>query len=587
MSNRLGGKQGTAYTGTNANQPPNMNYNDRAPNQYDTGYSVGDFWMDSSASENDRLWVLTSLNGNSTSRGQLAQWVQLGTGVPSNVETLSGNSGGAVGPDGSNNINVVGDGSTIVDVGNPGTNTITISTSGAVATQYDADSGTATPILGVLNVVGAGDVATSAAGNTITITGTGGSGLLSTLTGDSGGPISPSAGNIDILGGTDFIVVGNAGAHSLTIESAGFLANSFETDSGTAVPIAGIIEINAGNSSLVSGSSVAITAPGSTNVIQLSVTDANENTILGAASGNLSITGIENSGFGYTVFPALTDGDYNFAGGALSAASLTSGGFNSFVGAHSGLSLTTGNNNVLIGYSAGSSYTTNETANIVIGSDGTVGESSTIRIGTEGTQTKAFVAGVYGTTGLSSTQSVVVNSSGQLGTGPSSVPGGWTLIQSQSGPATTLDFVTGVTGYNLYAFVLHELTPGLNCSLGLNFSSNAGAQFFSNANSGYIYWYSLGNGSWIQGNGTTLFFAPLNEVISAVLFISTSAVNNTTVWGTGTGRSNTVRQYNFEGVTNIFGGFPALVNGYRWYSFAPTIPNGHIGSGTVSLYGII
>lgn len=43
------------------------------------------------------------------------------------VETLTGNSGGAVGPDGANNINVVGDGVTIDVSGNPGTNTLTIS----------------------------------------------------------------------------------------------------------------------------------------------------------------------------------------------------------------------------------------------------------------------------------------------------------------------------------------------------------------------------------------------------------------------------------------------------------------------------
>lgn len=44
------------------------------------------------------------------------------------VETLTGNSGGAVGPTG-NNINIIGSGAINV-VGNPGTSTLTISTSG-------------------------------------------------------------------------------------------------------------------------------------------------------------------------------------------------------------------------------------------------------------------------------------------------------------------------------------------------------------------------------------------------------------------------------------------------------------------------
>lgn len=42
------------------------------------------------------------------------------------VQKLTGNSGGAVGPDSSHNINLLGSGSTTV-VGNPGTNTLTIS----------------------------------------------------------------------------------------------------------------------------------------------------------------------------------------------------------------------------------------------------------------------------------------------------------------------------------------------------------------------------------------------------------------------------------------------------------------------------
>ncbi len=46
------------------------------------------------------------------------------------VETLTGNSGGAVGPDAAHNINVVGTGSVTV-TGSPGTNTLTISVSGS------------------------------------------------------------------------------------------------------------------------------------------------------------------------------------------------------------------------------------------------------------------------------------------------------------------------------------------------------------------------------------------------------------------------------------------------------------------------
>lgn len=49
------------------------------------------------------------------------------------VETLTGNTGGAVGPDGAHNINVVGTAGQVTVTGNPGTNTLTISLSGGGA----------------------------------------------------------------------------------------------------------------------------------------------------------------------------------------------------------------------------------------------------------------------------------------------------------------------------------------------------------------------------------------------------------------------------------------------------------------------
>lgn len=83
------------------------------------------------------------------------------------VATLTGNSGGAVGPS-SGNINVVGSGDITV-VGNPGTNTLTITASAAVADTYTTDSGSAVPALNVLQVRGGTAIATSGSGNTVSI----------------------------------------------------------------------------------------------------------------------------------------------------------------------------------------------------------------------------------------------------------------------------------------------------------------------------------------------------------------------------------------------------------------------------------
>ena len=86
------------------------------------------------------------------------------------AETLTGNTGGAVGPEGAGNINVIGTGAISV-AGNPGTNTLTISDDGTYATSYATDSGSAVPAAGILTVIGSGGITTSGAGSTITIAG--------------------------------------------------------------------------------------------------------------------------------------------------------------------------------------------------------------------------------------------------------------------------------------------------------------------------------------------------------------------------------------------------------------------------------
>jgi len=66
-----------------------------------------------------------------------------------------------------------------------------------------------------------------------------------TLTGDVGGPVGPDfANNINILGGADIMVTGNPGTNTLTIDFTGAAAaSSFPTDSGTATPAGGVLNI--------------------------------------------------------------------------------------------------------------------------------------------------------------------------------------------------------------------------------------------------------------------------------------------------------------------------------------------------------
>ena len=121
------------------------------------------------------------------------------------VNTLTGNTGGAVGPT-AHNINIVGTG--VVDVvGTPGTSTLTISlTSSGGTDQFDTDSGTAAPASGVIDIAGGLNINTSGATNvvtvnlddTVSITGSFTAGTTSGFITAQTGDISITAGNLNL-----------------------------------------------------------------------------------------------------------------------------------------------------------------------------------------------------------------------------------------------------------------------------------------------------------------------------------------------------------------------------------------------------
>ena len=178
MSLRLSGINPLAYTGVEPLSPPQFEIHDRAPTANDyISFNVGTIWLHKVTGvtpTNESLYVLVSKDA------QVATWVSLGGG---DLETLTGNSGGAVSPDANDNINVVGDAVGITIAGNPGTNTLTASlVGGGVAAQsfptgagVSTTSGTtAVPTAaGVLNILGAHNVLTGGVvANTVTVFGT-------------------------------------------------------------------------------------------------------------------------------------------------------------------------------------------------------------------------------------------------------------------------------------------------------------------------------------------------------------------------------------------------------------------------------
>lgn len=292
----------------------------------------------------------------------------------------------------------------------------------------------------------------------------GGNGSVLSLTGNTGGPVFPLAGNINVIGdGVGITIAGNPGTHTLTasLVGGGQAAQSFVTDSGTATPIAGVIDLFAQPQA---GSSIKFSA--STNVIRLNTTDGLGNTIIGLSAGNTTLTAVNSVGLGINVLHSLTTADGCTAmgaaalsncttamantaiGGAALFALTTGSGSNVAVGTSAGQQLTTGSRNTAVGYGAlnnttpgngpftcaevialgagaGSAYTGAESDNILVGNLGQNGENNTIRIGLDGSgtaqQNRCFVAGIRGiTTGVNDAIAVLIDSAGQLGTVSSS-----------------------------------------------------------------------------------------------------------------------------------------------------------------------
>ncbi len=96
--------------------------------------------------------------------------------------------------------------------------------------------------------------------------GSGTAGAIVTLTGNSGGAISPVAGNLDILGGAGVTVVGTAGTLTISLTGGGTAIDSFVPDAGTnpVVP-------SATGSVTMAGTASQITTTGGLNTLTFSI----------------------------------------------------------------------------------------------------------------------------------------------------------------------------------------------------------------------------------------------------------------------------------------------------------------------------
>lgn len=245
----------------------------------------------------------------------------------------------------------------------------------------------------------------------------GGSGLTSTTAYAvmCGGTTSTAAlQQVSGLGTSTYVLTSNgAGALPTWQAAAGGSAGTITGNSG------GAISQSAGNWNILTAhTNLGFTGSGST--LTLDFYDSKFNTFLGGKPS--AATGQYNVGVGESTLGAITSGTENCALGAESLYYLTTGSYNMGFGENT-LQVTSGSYNIGIGQSAGQSYTSSESNNIAIQNYGTISESNVCRIGSgTGTGTRqlnaTYIAGIQGITVTGT--AVLISSSDQLGVAVSS-----------------------------------------------------------------------------------------------------------------------------------------------------------------------
>lgn len=207
-------------------------------------FQIFDIWINTAART---AWIMVDKTANT---GFWIQMASSGTGIL----TISGDSGGPVGPDGVDNINLLS-GANLTVTGNAGTNTLTITLDGTIASQYTTDSGIAFPSGGNLDIDGTNGIETSASGDVVTLTLSGNVPLL--FTADLGSA-QPALNELEILGSS--LVQTSGIGNAITVSLEGEVASQYTTDSGIAIPVSNNLNLigNSGISTSASGDTVTI-----------------------------------------------------------------------------------------------------------------------------------------------------------------------------------------------------------------------------------------------------------------------------------------------------------------------------------------
>lgn len=273
------------------------------------------------------------------------------TGGGTAVEHLTGNTGGQLNPDGANNFNTLGTGSiTIAGAGSTLTTQLTGLTNHAVlvgagtATITKLTVGTngqvligasaADPAFATLTSSDSSITFTTGA-NSLSLQVAGGTTVLKTLTGDTGGAISPTAGNINTLGSGSITIAGTGS--TLTTQLTGLTNHAVLVGAGTTTitkvgPTATAGQVLQSAGAAADPAFSTATYPSTTTINQILYSSAT-NTVTGITAANSA--SLVSSSAGVPSWATMTSGQLIIGntGGTPTAALPTSTGGNYIAGA--------------------------------------------------------------------------------------------------------------------------------------------------------------------------------------------------------------------------------------------------------------
>lgn len=163
-------------------------------------------------------------------------------------------------------------------------NTMAISPAGAIDTATGNSGGAITPTASNINIVGSGVLAFAGSGATLTGSITPGTTLISTIAGNSGGARSPTAGAMSIVGAGEVTVAGSGSTLTISVTPATTTVSTITGNSG------GALSPSVGNLNILGTGTLAFTGAGSTLTGAITPGSTLISTVTGGSGGALSPT---------------------------------------------------------------------------------------------------------------------------------------------------------------------------------------------------------------------------------------------------------------------------------------------------------